>query len=420
MLVSPLIVSLSIRAKSLIALSVWAVLASCQPEQKASTNNLESDQPHSSKKGQLGQKVEIAPKVVLANWQDYFSEELLQGFVRETGIEIELHNYDNIEALEAVLQENNSKYDVVVAHSSYHSRFRDLQLIQKIGPNELSRINNIDKRFLIEASSPDRLYAVPYLWGMTTLAYHDSPEMTAPQSWTILWDPAFKGEIALLNDYEELIAVCLMACGHPLNSKNLIHLEEAYNKLPSLLANAMQVSEYDEVMESIASGEALYGMGYTGDVAVYASQGHSINTVIPDEGAIKWMDCLLITREAQHREEALAFIDYTLRPQVAAVNANQLAYMTPNEQAIGALNANLTNNPSLNPSSEKLSNCQYLQDPPSEVMELHNQFHATIQQRIRALKKSTKLPLPDISHVQNSNNLSPPHRSEHTALSAAP
>jgi len=300
-------------------------------------------------------------KVVLANWQDYFSEDLLKGFTKETGIEVELHAYDNIEALEAVMQEDNSLYDVVVAHSSYHKRFQDHQLIQPIRHNSLKNLSNIDPSFHNKDSN-DPLYHVPYLWGLTTLAYNNQLTQE-PTSWYTLWDAKYRGKIALLNDYEDLLAICLIAAGHPLNSQESYHIQDALTKLPSLLNNAGP----------------------------------------KEEGAIMWLDALLITRDPQNVPEAHEFIDYSLRPKVAANNANAVAYMTPNAAAKDFLDPSLTSNEVLNPKPEILERCLYFTGISEEIISLHNQFHALVQERIRELNKEKQA----LSQSQSESKLMP-------------
>ena len=55
-----------------------------------------------------------------------------------------------------------------------------------------------------------------------------------------------------------------------------------------------------------------------------------IGYAIPKEGAQMWFDNLAIPKDASHVDEAYAFIDYLLRPDVAAKNSNMVSYANGN------------------------------------------------------------------------------------------
>ena len=64
--------------------------------------------------------------------------------------------------------------------------------------------------------------------------------------------------------------------------------------------------------------------------AAEAKNGVDIAYAIPKEGAQMWFDNLAIPKDAPHTAEAYAFIDYLLRPEVAAKNSNMVSYANGN------------------------------------------------------------------------------------------
>ena len=99
-------------------------------------------------------------------------------------------------------------------------------------------------------------------------------------------------------------------------------------------------------------------MGYSGDVlqardrAAEAGKEIDIRYVIPREGALMWFDTLAIPADAAHPGNAHAFINYLLRPEVAAANSNFVKYATANTAALAQVNEELRNDAGIYPTPE--------------------------------------------------------------------
>jgi putrescine transport system substrate-binding protein len=91
-----------------------------------------------------------------------------------------------------------------------------------------------------------------------------------------------------------------------------------------------------EFLNALASGEICLVLGWSGDIkqaqkrAAEAKAGIEIGYVIPKGGAQMWFDSFAIPKDAKNVAEAHAFIDYMLRPEVAAKNSSFIAYANGN------------------------------------------------------------------------------------------
>ena len=96
-------------------------------------------------------------------------------------------------------------------------------------------------------------------------------------------------------------------------------------------------------IDDLAAGEICIAMGYNGDViqardrAAEAKNGVEIAYAIPKEGALRWMDSAAIPADAPHPDNAHAFVDFILRPDVIAPITNYVAYANANakEEELG-------------------------------------------------------------------------------------
>jgi putrescine transport system substrate-binding protein len=74
--------------------------------------------------------------------------------------------------------------------------------------------------------------------------------------------------------------------------------------------------------------------------------------VVPREGSVAWFDSLAIPADAPHPEAAHAFIEFMLRPDIAARNANFIGSASMNAAATPLVDATLRDDPGVYPAAE--------------------------------------------------------------------
>lgn len=102
----------------------------------------------------------------------------------------------------------------------------------------------------------------------------------------------------------------------------------------------------------LASGEAWLSLGWNGDAAALKAQGVPVEYVIPSEGSQIWEDDWAIAADAPNPMAAHAFLDFVLRPEIAAQEALYTRYATGNQRARALLDEDLRNDPSIYPPQE--------------------------------------------------------------------
>jgi spermidine/putrescine transport system substrate-binding protein len=101
-----------------------------------------------------------------------------------------------------------------------------------------------------------------------------------------------------------------------------------------------------DVNRKLASGEYVIAHAWSG-MAMQARNGlgeefsgnPDIAFVIPKEGGTIWMDNLAILADSPNAYTAHVFINFLLRPEIAARNAEYVGYLTPNKDAVPLLSA---------------------------------------------------------------------------------
>jgi len=282
------------------------------------------------------------------NWSDYIDPDVLAAFTKETGIKVQYDTFDSNDTLEAKLLAGKSGYDVVVPTAYFLERQIKAGLFRKLDKSKLSNLGNVwpDIARRLAFYDPGNQYAVNYMWGTTGIGYNVKAigERLGPDAAIDSWDVVFKPEnlakfkdcgVHMLDSSDDMIPAALHQLGLDPNSTDPKELRQAADLMMKIrpFVRKFHSSEY---LNALATGEICFVVGWSGDIkqaqkrAAEANNGIEIRYVIPKEGAQMWFDNLAIPSDAPHVDEAHAFINYLLKPKVAAENSNIIAYANGN------------------------------------------------------------------------------------------
>ena len=301
------------------------------------------------------------------NWSDYIDPKVLEAFTKETGIKVVYDTYDNNEILETKLLAGKSGYDIVVPSGPF------LQRLIKAGvflPLDKAQIPNLKHAWpeistRLQAYDPGNTFAVDYMWGTTGIgvnvsAVRERLGANAPlNSWSLVLNPSSIAKlkdcgVMLLDSPEDLIPSILPFYGFKSDSKRWDDITAVTDALYKV-RGAVRKFHSSEYVNGLANGDVCLAVGYSGDVmqakkrAEESKNGIEIAYFIPKEGALMWFDAFAIPKDAAHPAEAHAFIDYMMRPEVAAANTNFVSFANGNLAARKLVKPELLNNPGIYP-----------------------------------------------------------------------
>jgi spermidine/putrescine transport system substrate-binding protein len=297
------------------------------------------------------------------NWSEYMPEDVLDAFEKETGIEVKYTTYDSNEAMYAKLRllDAGNSYDLVIPSTYYVSKMRKEGLLKTIDSAQLKGFDQLDPRLVHQPFDPDNSVSVPYLWGTTGMAINTGASKATISRWADLWNPEFKGRIMMTNDMREVFHVGLRVLGYSGNSTSATEIEAAYEKLKTLQP-AIRTYNSDAPRMPYIEGETDVGMMWNGEGFQALEDLPTLKYVYPAEGAVIWMDSFVIPKNARHPDAALAFINFTLRPEIAKIISENIGYATPNLKSRSLLDADTLNNRTIYPTDADLKNAEFQSD----------------------------------------------------------
>jgi putrescine transport system substrate-binding protein len=278
------------------------------------------------------------------NWSDYIAEDTIAKFEAETGIKVVYDVFDANETLEAKLLTGSSGYDVVVPTSSFLKRQIDAGVYMPLDKSKIPNLAGLDANMMgiVAEKDPDNAHAAIYMWGTNGIGFNaamvrerlgdDAPT----DSWSLIFDPENAAKLAdcgisLLDSPTDMLPILLNYLGHPHDSTDEAQLNEAAALIEAIRPH-IRYFHSSQYISDLANGEICVAVGWSGDViiaadrAAEAGQGVEISYSIPTEGTLQWFDMMAIPVDAPNADNAHAFIDFVLRPEVIADITNYVFY----------------------------------------------------------------------------------------------
>ena len=297
------------------------------------------------------------------NWPDYVPEGMTAAFEKETGIKVNYDTFETNEALHAKLVAGNTGYDIVVPGSVFAKPQIEGGMFQPLDKAKIKNLGNLDSAILAtlaKNTDPGNKYLVPWAWGFTTVGINKTKVAKAlgktpmpENAWDLVFKPEYTSKlkscgIAYLDSPTEIIPVALHYIGKDAYSNDPADYKLASDMLAKVRKDVRIFSS--TMIDDIAGGKACVAIGWSGDINIAADRAKEnkskdvIESLLPSTGALIFFDTMAITKDAKHPNNALAFIDFYLRPENAALMANEMNYPTANKAAMDKIKPEIAGN----------------------------------------------------------------------------
>ena len=305
------------------------------------------------------------------NWSDYIDESILEDFTKETGIKVVYDVFDSNEILETKLLAGGSGYDVVVPTGSFLARQIQAGVFQKLDKSKLPNLSNmwdvVSER--TAKYDPGNDYSINYMWGTVGLGYNtkkvqDALGIDKIDSWDVFFNPDKLAKLAdcgvyVLDSPTDVFPTEFRYLGidpETTSADDFAKAEEVMMKIRPFIRK-FHSSEY---INALANGDICLAVGWSGDVfqardrAAEADQGVVVDYVVPKEGAEMWFDQMAIPADAPHPDEAHAFLNYIMKPEVIAKASNYVSYANGNKASQEFIDKDVIDDPAIYPDAETL------------------------------------------------------------------
>ena len=300
------------------------------------------------------------------NWADYIAPDTIEKFEAEYGIKVNYDLYDSSEVIDVKMLAGTSGYDVVVNSNQFASRLTPIGVYEKLDYSRLDNIRHLDPEIVdkTDAYVNTRGYSIPYHWGTTGYAWNvelvrerlpDHPM----DSGDVLFDPEVVAKLAdcgvtLLDGPTDMFPAVLSYLGRDPNAVDDESLAAAEAQL-KLVRPYIRYFSNQKMQIDLPSQEVCVAMSWSGDYATAAKRARDagidieLRYTMPKEGSRMWVDGLYIPTDAPHKDNAYLFMNFLMRPKIAADIVNEVNYANSNKSSREFINPEILNDAAIFP-----------------------------------------------------------------------
>lgn len=312
--------------------------------------------------------------IIVYNWGDYIDPDVLKQFEQETGIKVIYETFDSNEGMMGKIEQGGTNYDITAPSEYMIEMMMEKDLLLPLDHSLLPNLKNIDPYFLDLPFDPANRYSIPYFWGSLGIAFNPTLlEGQTFESWDNLWDPSLKQRVILVDSAREVVGMGLNSLHYSLNSTDPDEIQEAMDKLALLTPNVKAVIG-DEVTQLMVNEEAAVALTWSGQAADMMNSNENIDYIVPEEGSNLWFDNFVIPRTAKNIEGAHAFLNFLLRPDIAAQNTDYVGYTTPNEAALELMDPEVVEDERYYPDEEMREHLEVYRNLGLKNLGIYNEY----------------------------------------------
>ena len=288
------------------------------------------------------------------NWGEYISDgedgavNVIAEFENLTGITVNYTTYASNEDMYSKLKSGGVSYDVIIPSDYMIERMVKEGMLQKLDFANIPNYSYIANEYKNLYFDPENAYSVPYTGGMVGLIYNTTMVDEVPDSWSIMWDEKYSGQILTFNNSRDAFGVAQYLLGQSVNTTDVAEWESAAQKLKEQKP-LIQSYVMDEIFTKMESGEAAIAPYYAGDFLTMQDVNPDLAFVYPKEGTNIFVDSMCIPATAKNKAAAELFINFMCEPEISLANAEYLFYLCPNTAVLADDRYSLKDNEVLYP-----------------------------------------------------------------------
>jgi len=281
------------------------------------------------------------PSLGLLVWEGYADPSFIHPFETACGCRVNASYMGSSDELVAKLRGGAaSNYDIISPSSDVATMIATTGLAAPLDLGRIPTYTHLMPRLtsLTLVKSGANVYGVPFQWGPNPLLYDTTAFPTAPDSWTILWDPELKGKVSVWDDLSTVyMAAQILGYDKPdpshLYNLTDTELDKVKAKLIDLKPNIRKIwSTGGELTNLFEAHEVEIAMGWPLMTNQLKAKHFPIGETIPRENTTGWIDHLMITAASDHKDLAYKLIEYLVQASTQKEVSQVTGYLPVNPE----------------------------------------------------------------------------------------
>ncbi len=327
------------------------------------------------------------PALNLLVWEGYADPSFVHAFEEQNHCKISASYMGSSDELVAKLRGGSAgNYDVISPSSDVATMIVKAGLAAPLDLGKLPSYTQLSAKLtslpLVKVAG--NTYGVPFMWGPDPLIYDTSVFPQAPDSWSMFWEPKYRGKISVWDDLSTVyMAAQVLGYDRPdpgqLYNLNDEQLQAVKKKLLELKPNIRKMwSTGGELTNLFQNHEIVAAMGWPLMTNQLRKASFPVGETIPRENTTGWMDHLMITSASDNKELAYRFLEYMIEAQTQKKITDVTGYVPANPQAAQFMRAEEKKSLHLDDVDEYQKRIYFWQDVPrrAKYNEIWNEVKA--------------------------------------------
>ena len=276
--------------------------------------------------------------VNVCGWGENIDPDLIDQFEQETGIKVNYQTAESNETMYALIKQGGTDCDEIEPSDYMIWQMIEEGLLAELNYDNIPNFALIGSQYKNLSYDPENKYTVPYTWGTLGIIYNSSIVEEDLDSWGVLFDGKYSGNIGMIGNPRDAIGTALMYLGYSVNTTDEAEIREAYEVIADANRRGVfQGKVMDEVFQKMEGGNAAIATYYAGDyLSMVENQADGVDLafVIPEEGSNWFVDAMCVLKDAPHKTEAEMWINFIASTEANLANMDYIWYASPNSRAL--------------------------------------------------------------------------------------
>ena len=285
----------------------------------------------------------------LLTWADYAPKDVVEQFTKETGITVEITLSNNEEMISKLRATGGAGFDL-----AQPSQDRITGPQQEFGiykPMDLSKLKtDLFIASMLDATKKNttlagKVYGLPHIWGTDGLVVNT--KLAKMTDYPDLCKADYKGKTAVRLKRPTLLAFAFAAGKDPFalygDAKAYSALMDETGKTLAACKGNLKFfwDNKDQLLNGMRSGEIVGAMMWDTGGWKLNGEKSEIQYIAPKSGAMGWIDTFAIPAKGRNDAAAYAWINFNMRPEIAAKVATSAGNFTASKGADQLMDAKL-------------------------------------------------------------------------------
>ena len=275
-------------------------------------------------------------------WEGYADPSFVKTFEEQNHCKVTASYMGSSDELVAKLRGGSAgNYDVISPSSDVATSLASSGLAMPLDLAKLPsyKLLSVQLRSLPLVRVNGEVFGVPFMWGPDPMIYDTTVFPQPPESWTILWDPKYRGKVSVWDDLSTIyMAAQVLGYDQPDPSRlyNLSdeQLEAVKKKLLELKPNIRKMwTTGGELTNLFQNHEIVMAMGWPLMTNQLRKLNFPVGETIPKENTTGWIDHLMITAGSENKDLAYKFLEYMIEAQTQEKVTDVTGYTPANPQS---------------------------------------------------------------------------------------